>query len=112
MEMTDEPESYYLATANENNKRGRVAAGAAAGAAAVPPVTATATATATGTTGTETGTMGTGMGTGTGTGMQPRSMTEPFPMGSPSDGKLFFVSSLPLCLSRSFHKGSGKEFLC
>ncbi|CCC06049.1 unnamed protein product [Sordaria macrospora k-hell] len=35
LEMTDEPESYYLATANENNKRGRAAA--AADLAAPPP---------------------------------------------------------------------------
>lgn len=58
LEMTDEPESYYLATANENNKRARAAPPAPA--AATEPVT------------TVTGTM-------------PRSMTNPFPLGSPSE---------------------------
>lgn len=62
LEMTDEPESYYLATANENNKRGR----------ASPPMPTT--------------TMG-----------MPRSMTDPFPLGSPAEGKSFF-SALILML--------------
>ncbi|KAK1780621.1 hypothetical protein QBC45DRAFT_323131 [Copromyces sp. CBS 386.78] len=51
LEMTDEPESYYLATANDNKKRGR-----AAEAAPTTPVTA-----------------------------MPRSMTDPFPLKSPSE---------------------------
>ncbi|KAK3949390.1 hypothetical protein QBC32DRAFT_400266 [Pseudoneurospora amorphoporcata] len=51
LEMTDEAESYYLATANDNKKRGR-----AAEAAPTPLVTA-----------------------------MPRSMTDPFPLKSPSE---------------------------
>lgn len=64
LEMTDEPESYYLATANENNKRAR-------GAEAPPQSPAAATVTS-----------------ATATGAMPRSMTDPFPLGSPSEGKL------------------------
>lgn len=63
LEMTDEPESYYLATANENNKRGRAAAAADLAAPPPPPPPVAA---------------------------MPRSMTDPFPLGTPSDGNSSF----------------------
>ncbi|KAK3397515.1 hypothetical protein B0T20DRAFT_412539 [Sordaria brevicollis] len=66
LEMTDEPESYYLATANENNKRAR----ATPPPAATPATPATATATEP---------------AATTTTAMPRSMTDPFPLGNPNE---------------------------